>query len=199
MESGVKRKAHLNFQANQVRTAQREDGLDRANGSSASIPTEQRIRCTNRRPLDILLVVPILFAISIICLAALIGAGAAIVRHVRLAQRPNHTPAPPAPSFTEHWNAATTYGTLRSPRVVPHQSVQGITAKKHWNTPSQSVEIHPKVDPDFQIGGRKPPTSADRSSERADWAFFNKDFGDLTDPSPSRPYRIASDRRTSST
>jgi hypothetical protein len=144
--------------------------------------------------------VQILFAISTVCLLALIVAGAAIVRHVRSAHRRDDTPAPPAPSFPEHLKAAATYGTLRSPRIVPHQSVQGITAKKSWNAPSQSIEIHPATEQgDFAIGRRKSPTPTHFGKERVDWAHFNKDFGDLTDPSPSRPARAASDRRTSST
>ena len=147
--------------------------------------------------------VQILFAISVLCLLALIGAGVAIARHVRAAHRHNRTPAPPAPSFTQHLHAAAAYGTLRSPRVVPHQSVQGITAKKSWNTPSQSVEIHPTAEHGFTAGKRKSPQPAHlgftNSSDRVDWAHFNKDFGDLTDPTPSRPVRAASGRRTTST
>ena len=162
----------------------------------------KRIRCTNAWPLDILLVVQILFAISVVCLLALIGAGLAIVRHVRSTHRRNRIAAPPAPSFTEHLNAAAAYGTLRSPRVVPHQSVKGITAKKNWNTPSQSVEIHPTAEHDFVPGSRKSPMPAHAEttgSDRVDWAYFNKDFGDLTDPSPSRPARAVSGRRAIST
>ncbi|WP_035350380.1 hypothetical protein [Edaphobacter aggregans] len=147
--------------------------------------------------------VQILFAISVVCLLALIGAGAAIVRHVRATHRQSRTPAPLAPSFTEHLHAAAAYGTLRSPRVAPHQSLQGITAKKSWNAPSQSVEIHPTAEHGFARGRRKSPMSAHAglkgSSDRVDRAYFNKDFGDLTDPSPSRPVRAVSGRRPPST
>ena len=162
-----------------------------------------RIRCTNAWHLDILLVVQILFAISVVCLLAVIGAAAAIVRHVRAAHRHSRTPAPPAPSFTEHLHAAVSYGTPRSARVVPQQTVRGITAKKSWNALSQSVEIHPTAEHDFAHGRRKSPMPAHTgllsSSDRVDPAYFNKDLGDLTDPSPSRPVRAVSGRRTRST
>jgi hypothetical protein len=153
-----------------------------------------------RLPLDILVVVLILFAISIACFLALIGTAAAIVRHIRRSNRFRQTPAPPRPSFGEHLHAATEYGFIRSPRAVPHQTVQGITAKKSWNTPSQAVEIHPDAEHSPVFGKRKSPQSvqaaAISSGERADWAHFNKDFGDLTDPYTSRrPSRAASSRR----
>jgi hypothetical protein len=153
-----------------------------------------------RLPLDILLVVLILFAISIACFLALIGAAVAIVRHVRRSNRLSRTPAPPRPSFGEHLHAATEYGFTRSPRAVPHQTVQGITAKKNWNTPSKAVEIHPDSGQSPAFGRRKSPQSVQAaalsSAERADWTHFNKDFGDLTDPYTSRrPSRAASSRR----
>jgi len=151
-----------------------------------AIDVVKGIRCTNAFALDILLVVQIIFAISIACFLALIGAAVAIVRHVRVSHRQRSRPAPPRPSFTDHLHAAAEYGTIRSPRLVPHQTVKGITAKKNWNAPSLAMEIHPA-----EISGkRKSPQSAHAapvaSSERVDWAYFNKDFGDLTDPYPSR-------------
>jgi hypothetical protein len=150
-------------------------------------------------PLDILLVVLILFAISIFSFLALIGAAAAIVHHVRSKHAMSRSPAPPRPSFGEHLHAAAEYGTVHSPRLVPHQTVQGITAKKSWNIPSQTVEIHPDAEHISVFGRRKSPQSvqaAATGSERADWTHFNKDFGDLTDPYTSRrPARAASSRR----
>ena len=152
-----------------------------------------------RLPLDILLVVLILFAISIVSFLALIGAVAAIVHHIRSNDGLSRYPAPPRPSFGEHLHAAAEYGAVRSPRLVPHQTVQGITAKKSWNTPSQTVEIHPDAEHSPVFGRRKSPQSvqaAAMGSERADWTHFNKDFGDLTDPYTSRrPARAASSRR----
>lgn len=128
----------------------------------------------------------ILFAISVACFLALIGAATAIVRHVRASHRRGRTAAPPEPSFNEHLHAAAKYGTVRSPRLVPHQSVQGITAKKNWNTPLQTVAIHPAAEQHSVLGKRKSPQPA-HTPERVDWAHFNKDSGDLTDPYTSRP------------
>ena len=135
----------------------------------------------------------VLFAISVACFLALIWTAAAIVRHVRASQRRSRTAAPPEPSFSEHLHAAAKYGPVRSPRLVPHQTVQGITAKKNWNTPSQTVEIHPAAEQPSVFGKRKSPQPA-HPQERADWAHFNKDFGDLTDPYTSCP-RAASAAR----
>jgi len=109
---------------------------------------------------------------------------------------------PPEPSFGQHFNAAAQYGSVRTPRLVPHQSLQAITAKKGWNTPSQVVEIHP-APPELNpaLGARKAPQPArpvSGTSERVDWAHFNKDFGDLTDPYTSRPRKISGVRTEAS-
>jgi hypothetical protein len=145
--------------------------------------------------------VQILFAISIACLLVLIGAAVAIVRHGRASHRQSRTPAPPQPSFNQHLYAASQYGSVRSPRLVPHQTVQTITAKKSWNTPSQTVEIHPAPEANPTLGARKSPQPAHAvtaGSERVDWAYFNKDFGDLTDPYTSRPRKISGVRAAAS-
>jgi hypothetical protein len=146
----------------------------------------QRIGCTNAFGLDILPLVLVLFAISIACFLALIGTAAAIMRHVRTSHRRSRTAAPPEPGFSEHLHAAAKYGTVRSPRLVPHQTVQGINAKKSWNTPSRTVEIHPASEQPSVFGKRQSLQPA-HTPERADWAHFNKDFGDLTDPYTLRP------------
>jgi hypothetical protein len=74
--------------------------------------------------------VQILYIISIVCLIALVGAAAAIVHQVRASHRARHPQAPPEPTFAEHLEAAAEYGSPRSPRLVPHQSSQSISAKK---------------------------------------------------------------------
>jgi hypothetical protein len=79
--------------------------------------------------------------------------------------------------------------------------VQTITAKKSWNTPSQTVEIHPAPEANPTLGARKSPQPAHAvtaGSERVDWAYFNKDFGDLTDPYTSRPRKISGVRAAAS-
>jgi hypothetical protein len=146
--------------------------------------------------LDILLVVQLLFAISVLCLVALVMTCTAIMRHRRKDRRPapSSTP-PPQPSFTEHLYSAAEFGTPRSPRLVPHQNVQTITARKSWNAPSHSVEIHPAKNSRFSAKKKSPqsvrPSFGIASSHRHGRAHFN-DYGDLSDPMPSRPHRAAS-------
>lgn len=78
------------------------------------------------------------------------------------------------------------------PLMVRHQSIQEITANKTWNTPSKLVEIAPAADGAL-FGKRKGPHSARPvAEERLDWAYFNKDYGDLTDPYQSRRVRVRS-------
>ncbi len=82
--------------------------------------------------------------------------------------------------------------------MVRHQSIQEITANKTWNTPSKLVEIAPAGDGSM-IGVRKGPRPARPvNDERLDWAYFNKDYGDLTDPYPSRRIRVRSDAKSTS-
>jgi hypothetical protein len=153
--------------------------------------------------LDILLMVLILFIISVACFLALTGAVVAMVRHVRAGQQRNiAAQAPPEPSFTQHLYAAAEYGSTRTPRQIRHQTVKGITAKKAWNAPSQSIEIHPAAE-EPMLGKRKSPRPArpqraEFAGGRVDWDYFNKDNGDLSDPHPSRPVRSASGARTAS-
>jgi hypothetical protein len=145
-----------------------------------------RIRYTNAFGLDILPLVLILFAISVACSLALIGTAAAIVRHVRANHRGSRITAPPQPSFGEHFQAAAKYGAIRSSRLVPHQTVQGITARKSWNTSSQTVEIHPAAEQPSVFGKRKSPQS-DHAPERADWDSYT-----------SRPRTASATRATTS-
>jgi hypothetical protein len=149
--------------------------------------------------LDILLMVLILFAISAACFLALIGACIAMIRHVRVRQRRHANPAPPEPNFTQHLYAAAEYGSTRTPRQIRHQTVKGITAKKAWNAPSQSVEIHPTAEEPIANKRKSPqPAHSQRAQfagNRVDWDYFNKDYGDLSDPHPSRPVRTAAGSR----
>ncbi|MBS1822413.1 MAG: hypothetical protein JST61_10630 [Acidobacteria bacterium] len=138
----------------------------------------------------------ILFVISVVCFFALAGVGFAIVRHVRTEQRRDVAPIPPEPSFTQHLYAAAEFGSTRPPRQIRHQTVQGITAKKAWNAPSHSVEIHPAAEEPVAGKRKSPqpvhPTRPQFAGNRVDWDYFNKDYGDLSDPHPSRPVRAAS-------
>jgi hypothetical protein len=117
----------------------------------------------------------ILFATSVLCFLALLGAGVAIARHIRKGPR----------------RAIASAGGHSLPSSAPetiHQTIRQITASKVWNTPLVAVEIAPAHAPNSAL--RKPPYSV--NAERLDWAYFNKDYGDLTDPyeHPSRRARI---------
>jgi hypothetical protein len=144
----------------------------------------------------------VLFIISVVCFFALIGAAVAMIRHVRTGNRQERSAAPPQPEFKQHLQSAVKYGSIRDLRQVHHQRVESITARKEWNAPSQTVEIHPSAEDQIASGRRKKPQAASVgrrqvSSDRVDWTHFNKDYGDLTDPHPSRPVRAASDRAAS--
>lgn len=82
--------------------------------------------------------VHILFVIAIASLVVLIGAAAAIVYHIRSNRSGQSKQAPPEPSFSEHLYAASQYGSPRSPRLVPHQSIQSISAKKESSSDLES-------------------------------------------------------------
>jgi hypothetical protein len=136
-----------------------------------------------------------LFAISILAFLILFTAGVAIVRHIRIGRSvaspqtrrdfAQHlllaTEDPPTPNAVTH--------RLRS---LPSQTIHEITANKSWNHPTETILLRP--DPTAQLsfhqetigpveGRRKSPQSAHYNSpERLDWAYFNKDLGDLTDP-----------------
>lgn len=113
----------------------------------------------DRAALDILLLVHILFLISVASLIALIGATAAMVHHIRVNRRLQRSlEAPPEPSFAEHLQAATEYGSPRSPRIVPPQSIQSISAKK---------DLHSKQDSHIApITSIDTPSSSHRSGPR---------------------------------
>jgi hypothetical protein len=144
----------------------------------------------------------ILFIMSVVCFLALIGAAVAMVRHVRSRRQSEWVAAPPQPGFDRHLYAAVKYGSARRMRQIPQQRVESITAKKAWNAPSEAVEIHPAMEEQPDAGRKKSPQRASRgsahySSNRMDWTHFNKDYGDLTDPHPSRSVQAASDRASS--
>ncbi|MDE1176278.1 MAG: hypothetical protein PW789_06670 [Edaphobacter sp.] len=155
----------------------------------AAIYARKRLR------LDILLEVLILFIISVVCLVALIGVGVAMVRHVRAGQRRKQVQAPPAPSFEQHLHAAREHAPSPEPRQVPHQRVESISSRKQWNKPSEAVEIAPRVGPaDKQTHQSRRSQSIPRHEPVS---AEDNAYGDLTDPHPSRPLRIASGRTAS--
>jgi hypothetical protein len=142
-----------------------------------------------------------LLAISIVCFIALVWAGTALARHVRASRQPDGgTSFVPRIDFTHHlFNAIEDERSLQ-PRKVPTQTFQDITAKKSWNQPPEGVavppshelrsELPPSAAEQLQVKRKPPQTSHRVGSERLDWAYFNKDLGDLTDPYQTPSLRV---------
>jgi hypothetical protein len=80
----------------------------------------------------------ILFDISVICFFALVLTAVAIGRHVRK----RRASANPKQDFAHHLFAAEEQNS-REPRILPHQTVRDIHAKKGWNESSDMVAAGP--------------------------------------------------------
>jgi hypothetical protein len=134
----------------------------------------------------------ILFAISIICFVALVWAGVAIARHIAAGHKGGLTAKQSHGDFEHHLFAAAENHETRRPRAVHPQTVRDVAAKKGWNSAPAPVEIHPSNDQSVALtmhGRRKSPqTFHHGGTERLDWAYFNKDAGDLTDPYQTRRF-----------
>lgn len=143
----------------------------------------------------------ILFAISMVSFLVLALAGVAIVRHVRASHRRSKaTSLQPQQPFSQHLFSAAQARDLGLPQAVRHQSVKEIAANKIWNSPSALVEIAPADGQLTMIGRRKSPQSAHPATEqRLDWEYFNKDYGDLSDPYQTRRVRARSGAKPTST
>jgi hypothetical protein len=148
----------------------------------------------------------LLFAISIICFLALVWAVVTIARHIAAGHKAR-TAAQSQGDFAHHLFAATENREERRPRAVPPQTVRDVAARKSWNTAPASIEIQPANEEsatssvqERPVQGRRkaPQTSHHGAAERLDWAYFNKDAGDLTDPYQTRPSRANSGARTTS-
>ncbi|WP_263365539.1 hypothetical protein [Edaphobacter bradus] len=141
----------------------------------------------------------VLFAISIVCFVVLVWAAVAIVDHVRMSHRRSRTASQPHRDFSHHLIAAAQQRDIHLPPAVRLQSVQEIAAHKSWNVPSTLVEIPPAAGVNPMLGKRKSPQSAHhRAEERLDWAYFNKDYGDLTDPYSSPRIRVSAGTKPTS-
>lgn len=133
----------------------------------------------------------ILFAISIFSFLVLIVAGVAIVQHIREGYKGNAIPSDSRHDFSYHFLRAVDDADLQPPQMYRQQSVHEIAAKKLWNSPSAVVEISPSGEPRSLPGRRKAPQTERSGVEgRLDWAYFNKDYGDLRDPYQSRRFRV---------
>jgi len=139
----------------------------------------------------------ILFAISIVIFLILTLTGIVIARRIRAGHRRGKASAHQS-DFSEHLLRAVENQDARLLQSVRLQSVKEIAANKTWNAPSKLVEIPPAAG-NASFGMRKGPLSAHPLvGERLEWAYFNKDYGDLTDPHPSRPVRARSGVKSTS-
>lgn len=148
----------------------------------------------------------ILFAISILCFLALVWALIAVSRHIRSGRDTASSPAPE--TFAQHIAHASASPESNQPKLrhTLNQSIRDITARKSWNQPPEVITMHPSLEQRAEweketiqplAGIRKAPQSSrSGGTERLDWAYFNKDFGDLTDPYQSP--RIQANSRNSS-
>jgi uncharacterized membrane protein YccC len=156
----------------------------------------------------------ILFAISAFCFFALLLAAVAIARHVRSSREASGKQPHSQRDFAEHLFAAASDQNSRIPRPQPQQTVKQVLAKKSWNQQRPEV-VTIRPDPEAQLAfdqkaiesvagrmepSRKPPQSAHQKEwRRLDWAYFNKDLGDLSDPYQTPRLRAnSSDKTTSS-
>jgi hypothetical protein len=132
-----------------------------------------------------------LFAISIVSFLAIVWAGIAVARHIRARRELDRASSPRRIDFAQHLVSAVEDESPVEPRRVPYQTLRDITARKSWNQPPEGVTVPPSREvrselrqsvPEQLPAKRKPPQTAHRAaSERLDWAYFNKDMGDLTD------------------
>jgi hypothetical protein len=142
----------------------------------------------------------ILFAISVLCFFALVWAGFGIVRHIRANHKSRRTSDALHPDFSQHLFAAVQSEEMHAPPPFRQQTLREIIAGKSWNQPPASVTVRPAQDrPDAeQMDGKRKAAQAvhHAASERIDWAYFNSDAGDLSDPYPRG--RIRANYKTTS-
>jgi hypothetical protein len=153
----------------------------------------------------------ILYAISILAFAALLWAALSVARHVRLSQPVDEAPLPPArkPSTGER-PFLEPESTVAPSAPAPARPFEFFDPREFKLHPTQNqvqtpVQTRPFISPvtpptvtpavagelqthDLPIHGvRRPPRkpAPPRVSDRLDWAYFNKDLGDLNDPEPA--------------
>ncbi len=124
----------------------------------------------------------VLFAISALCLLALIGGGFAIRRHILAVAR-------------EKEQRANTLKSLQAFEAELHRDLRASHAEKGFfrgtpedrssgtsPAPLPPASLAEKA-PRSEVELRKPPASIHGGAiERLDWVHFNSDLGDLSDP-----------------
>ena len=149
----------------------------------------------------------ILYAISILAFAALLWAALSVARHVRHSQPVDEQAA--VPPVTKPVVGERPF--LEPERIVPERVAAAPQARpfeffdprEFQVHPTQTRPVAPPAAPPAQAppavvgelqthdlpihGVRRPPRKivTPRVSDRLDWAYYNKDLGDLNDPEPS--------------
>jgi len=145
----------------------------------------------------------VLFAISALCLLALVGAGLAIRRHILAAARkrarretvPSHLELVEAELHRDlraaHAEKGFFRGTMDKLSASARASATQRDSAIHQPAHTAPAPLPPTANAPMQAAAsRKPPASLQSDAmERQDWAHFNQDFGDLSDPYQSRRHR----------
>lgn len=146
----------------------------------------------------------ILFAISVLCCIALILAAAAATRHIRVSRAEKGLLTEPSRG-AEDLTSGRRHLTSRHSRPAPSQTMRQILGDKSWNQPLASVTKHPGPSTrlfqstQYDIRGQRKSSQASPRGNRPDWAHFNKDLGDLSDPYEASRLRASSERSATST
>ena len=129
----------------------------------------------------------ILFAISVIAFVALLWASFSIARYIRRARRRRKL-ASGAIYKTAHPSASTT--TPAQAPAPPPFPLRSQRDADRGSEPSGTVPPPPRPEPaNAPARSFSPAAQEPASPGRQDWAYFNKDMGDLSDPMPSRRYK----------
>lgn len=137
----------------------------------------------------------ILYAISILAFAALLWAALSIARHIRHSHTTEETTLPPTPkpaAGDRPFLAPKPTPVQRAPRPFEFFDPREFQAHPTQHRPVPQPVADELQTHDLPIHGvrRQPrPAPAPRVSDRIDWAYFNKDLGDLNDPEPSNHAR----------
>ena len=152
----------------------------------------------------------ILFAISVVAFVALLWAFFSTAQHIRRARRRRKLAA--SARLAAETRTSTDAAVPLSPppqerpaTAAPDETLAGrYPLSSHRNirfiesSTAQPVAPPPPPRPDplkpSGMGLSRPATSP-LTGDRQDWAYFNKDMGDLSDPRPSRHYKDRSRSR----
>lgn len=156
----------------------------------------------------------ILFAISLVAFVALLWASISAAQHIRRARRrrnlaqvfdpavinsnapvseswPAPAAAPPVASAALQQTSAEPRFPLSSQRIRTGES----SATQPIATPVQPPPAPDQSNTPTATSPSVPPSTVSPPQPRPDWAYFNKDMGDLSDPTPSPRFKDRSRQR----